>query len=646
MNIHFYFIKVNTFTTILYHCHKSLSILIFFQFYAMLTAARRNEMKRLLGLLAMILALGASLAGQDIKPYLSVPVPPEDVPASKIFTSLLHANWSRNEVYAVYSQKIVVVNIDDHSTRTIELPVSTGGVSCISPQGLVATMYFPATTAQPATTVQVVDPAGGSPRQFVSRLFRGGISCDFSPVDGLLYLASNVTGPAGQKIVALDPATMQVVKGWDFMSQDYIMSLAATANGVYAIQHGYGTVGLGKIDNNGNYQLINPDLPFAEGGMLHAAPNGYVTAGGTFYAPDGTPTLFRAGGTAISWPSQYPWYAYACYQNSLIGLDITRNTDFLNLAIPNQTYGGVVSRHLGDGTDQAIALRTNGYLDFYKVTPPPEPTTVLDNVTNVMTRDVRSTGLAPGSFGVISGTRLTTFVNASDIFLPVNIASEIPFPTRLAGTQVRICDKSAPLYFAWTRGAAENKSQINFIVPQLPPGFCPVVVEPLNAGQTAAETTSNQVTLKISPVSPAFLGDFSGGVPVFLQNLTQDSSGRTFVAQTTNVTANGRSTAPARPGDVIMLWPTGLGATTPPVTPGNIPPVGTLAYVNAPVAATMKHPDGTTLDVKVIYATHSPQFSGLYQLPVQIPAEAKSGQATLLITVGNVTADPITVYIQ
>jgi uncharacterized protein (TIGR03437 family) len=75
--------------------------------------------------------------------------------------------------------------------------------------------------------------------------------------------------------------------------------------------------------------------------------------------------------------------------------------------------------------------------------------------------------------------------------------------------------------------------------------------------------------------------------------------------------------APAKPGDVVVLYATGLGQTTPPI-----------AYCELPWAATwLKQPgdfrvilDGVPLDARaILYAGIAPGFAGLYQINVILP---------------------------
>src|SRR5260370_1379398 len=77
------------------------------------------------------------------------------------------------------------------------------------------------------------------------------------------------------------------------------------------------------------------------------------------------------------------------------------------------------------------------------------------------------------------------------------------------------------------------------------------------------------------------------------------------------------SNAPARPGDLIVLYATGLGDTVPPVIYANV------AATAAPLKQLSDFKvllDGVALDASlVLYAGIAPGFAGLYQINLRLP---------------------------
>jgi uncharacterized protein (TIGR03437 family) len=82
----------------------------------------------------------------------------------------------------------------------------------------------------------------------------------------------------------------------------------------------------------------------------------------------------------------------------------------------------------------------------------------------------------------------------------------------------------------------------------------------------------------------------------------------------------GMATAPAKPGEIIILWGTGFGVTNPAVPAGQQPRTDTVyAVVNAPAVTIGK------LAAPVIGAALASGSVGLYQIAVRIPDSAPNG---------------------
>ena len=93
----------------------------------------------------------------------------------------------------------------------------------------------------------------------------------------------------------------------------------------------------------------------------------------------------------------------------------------------------------------------------------------------------------------------------------------------------------------------------------------------------------------------------------------------------------GVTTVPAKPGESIVLWGTGFGATTPAVAPGVIPPANPLANLANPITVTIGNAAATIVDAAI-----SPGNPGLYQIAVQIPATVPDGDLPVAAQVSGV----------
>jgi uncharacterized protein (TIGR03437 family) len=95
-----------------------------------------------------------------------------------------------------------------------------------------------------------------------------------------------------------------------------------------------------------------------------------------------------------------------------------------------------------------------------------------------------------------------------------------------------------------------------------------------------------------------------------------------------NGTFSGLTTVPAAPGDVIILWGTGFGPTTPSAPVGVEVPSSTTYNTASPVTVTVGA--GTA----VVYgAALAPGYAGLYQVAIQIPLSLANGDYPVVATV-------------
>jgi uncharacterized protein (TIGR03437 family) len=98
-------------------------------------------------------------------------------------------------------------------------------------------------------------------------------------------------------------------------------------------------------------------------------------------------------------------------------------------------------------------------------------------------------------------------------------------------------------------------------------------------------------------------------------------------------------TAPAKPGEVIILWGTGFGPTSPSAPAGLEVPSSTTYYTANTVTVTV---GGTA--AAVYGAALTPGYAGLYQVAIQIPTSLADGDYPVVATVLGAQS-PLTVLI-
>jgi uncharacterized protein (TIGR03437 family) len=197
-------------------------------------------------------------------------------------------------------------------------------------------------------------------------------------------------------------------------------------------------------------------------------------------------------------------------------------------------------------------------------------------------------------------------------------------PEVLAGVCVLVGERRAAISLV-------TPAQINIIVPEISGASVPVQV--VSDCGRPGEKRGNIRNVAVAAASPEFF--------YFLSR----PDGRNPVAAILNATGErigdpgmipGVEFRRALPGDVITVFGTGFGATSPATIAGAI--AATAAATSVKPAVQL---GGVTLDeADVIYAGVSPSLAGVYQLSIRIPQNTPEGTQTLVIRFGSVASPP------
>jgi len=163
----------------------------------------------------------------------------------------------------------------------------------------------------------------------------------------------------------------------------------------------------------------------------------------------------------------------------------------------------------------------------------------------------------------------------------------------LGGVQVLVNEKPAPLY-------AVSPGQVSAIMPFSTTGPTANVVI-VNGGQR-----SNTVEVAIASTSPG----------VFTQTATGIGPGSIAKLDGTTVTAAN----PAKLGDIVQVYLTGLGAVNPPSPDGAAGPFNPVSRTTSDVKVYI-----AGQQAQVLFSGLAPTLVGLYQLNVTIPANIPTG---------------------
>ena len=200
--------------------------------------------------------------------------------------------------------------------------------------------------------------------------------------------------------------------------------------------------------------------------------------------------------------------------------------------------------------------------------------------------------VAPGGIGSIFGSEL-----ADDMLM----AGEVPLPFELGGARVRVDGWEAPLFFV-------SSTQINFQVP----------FEVTSPGEVNVVVTRNG---EDSPIEPAVIAEFAPAV--FLNPSTGEPIIQRHPDEALITAAN-----PAKPGDVLIIFVTGIGGVSNPPATG-------AATADSPLARARVTPVVTLGGeaAKVLFAGLTPRFAGLGQINIQLPESLATTGATMPLVI-------------
>lgn len=209
--------------------------------------------------------------------------------------------------------------------------------------------------------------------------------------------------------------------------------------------------------------------------------------------------------------------------------------------------------------------------------------------------------LAPNGIVALKGEQLSANEPA--------LASSLPLGTELSGVRVLVNGQPAPIFYT-------SFNQINFILPPTTqPGEAVIRVE--RNGQLG-----NSITAQIVPLAPRIL---RLGIDNYGIIVNQDG---TFpIVPTPGIPARA-----AKPGDALVIYALGLGATSPAVTTGAASPANPLASTTNRYQVSF---GGGTFGGGVVatpfFAGLTPGLVGLYQINVIVPEDAPKGPAIPLL---------------
>ena len=232
--------------------------------------------------------------------------------------------------------------------------------------------------------------------------------------------------------------------------------------------------------------------------------------------------------------------------------------------------------------------------------PPAQPV-----ITDVENGASFQPGYLSNSIVTIKGTNLAPRTDSWTV-----VGGQLP--TVLDGVTVTF--GGYPAYISYI-----SSTQINVVAPDTGLGALPAQVN--NNGAMSANYGGEPTTV----FSPAFFL-WPGG-----QAVATHTDYSYAVAPGTFSTL---STVTAKPGEVIILWGTGFGPTTPPIQIGAVTP-GDQEYS----ASTQPTVTVNGVNATVYGAALAAGYAGLYQVAIQVPPSLADGTYPVVATMGDIDPD-------
>lgn len=204
--------------------------------------------------------------------------------------------------------------------------------------------------------------------------------------------------------------------------------------------------------------------------------------------------------------------------------------------------------------------------------------------------------LAPGTVSQVFGTGMAASTTSPGV---------IPLQTSFGGTSMIVGGLEAPLYYV-------SSGQLTVQIPnELTPNRQYAVIVSANGALTLPDS------IDVVSVQPG-VAQFTNG---------------DLIAQHPDYSLVDAA-HPAQPGEYLIMYLAGLGATTPAVKSGSPAPATSLSPANVQPTVTV---DG--VNASTVYAGLTPGGIGLYQINFQVPDSARNGSLEVVVKQGGVTAN-------
>jgi uncharacterized protein (TIGR03437 family) len=301
---------------------------------------------------------------------------------------------------------------------------------------------------------------------------------------------------------------------------------------------------------------------------------------------------------------------------------VAQSVDFVfNWTAPDVSAGPIAMHAAGNAANNNNATTGDRiYSTFITIQPQPAgtpPAIFPGGIVNNASFALDPAPMAPGSIAAIFGTDL----NDGSEIPSSSVGDDGKLVTELGGTSATVNGIPAPVFYSFL-------GQVGVQIPfEL-------------AGETSA-TVVVTVNGQASEPRTIFLESEAPGI--FTLNQEGRGQGAVLFSNTDIIVAPaesvpGRTSRPARAGENITIFCTGLGGVEPPLETGAL-----AGASETPTTATVTI-DG--LPANVLYSGTAPGFVGLYQIDATVPEGTRiADDVAVVIAMGDKQSNPATIAV-
>lgn len=257
--------------------------------------------------------------------------------------------------------------------------------------------------------------------------------------------------------------------------------------------------------------------------------------------------------------------------------------------------------HLAGGGPRA-GLTVSRTHDIFFLQPEQAPAFFGESVVNA----------ASGAAVLSPGSAASVF--AANLDAPPTSAAQLPLPTKLAGVEVLLNGVPAPLFFV-------GAGQANFLLPFGLSGAVEMRIR-------VRGLDSAPVPLELNSASPGIFALTQSGV----------GQGAVLIGGTGAVASAER---PARPGEILEIYATGLGGVSDPPAAGAGAPTDRLVSTRTVPLVRLGG-----LPQEVLFAGLAPGLAGVYQVNIRVGEAVEAGLAVpLTVEVDGSKSNTVTIAV-